>query len=105
MLFKSAVPVVLLTLAAAAPAHAESVVMHYSAKELAAPGGAEALYKRIEARARSACADATPAGAWARRAAAACEDDLVADLVEKIGDGRLAALHVRKSDRRYVARG
>ncbi|MEX0644961.1 MAG: UrcA family protein [Parvularculaceae bacterium] len=104
MLLKFAVPAVLLAFAVSAPAYAEKADFHYSAQALAAPGGAEALYDRIKARVKSACADATPAGVWARRAAAACEEELTADLVGKIGDGRLAAVHEQMRERRYTAR-
>jgi UrcA family protein len=94
-------------LAGAEPASAAEgsypVAFRYEAGELAAPGGAERVYRRLSREAFGAC---TTSGRKSLREAAVareCYARLVAELVEKIGDAGFSAIHAEANGERRIA--
>lgn len=89
-----------LLMAAGEPAKAAAashlVEFRFGKGELASPGGAERVYRRLSREAESAC---STSGRRSLREAAkerACADSLVAELIGKIGDAGLAGAHADK---------
>jgi|GEM_PF-5074233 len=82
-----------------APASAENVPYNfaYYAYELETDGGARAVYKRIEKKARATCVSPSDRGI-ARRHALACVEDVTAHIVSAIDHQHLSALHYRRTE-------
>lgn len=96
-----------LLMAAGEPAKAGAashlVEFRFEMGELASPGGAERVYRRLSREAQSAC---VTSGRKSLREAAierACADGLVAELIGKIGDAGLAAVHAEELGDRPAA--
>ena len=99
---------VFLLLIAAEPARAEDashvVEFRFESGELAAPGGAERVYRRLSREARNACTTGSRKSLREIASERACYDSLVAEFVEKIGDARLSAVHAEENGDRRLAR-
>lgn len=86
--------------AAPSPASAEEdhvVQFRFDADELAAPRGAERVFRRLDRAAKSACTNASRKTLRDAALERECTESLVAEFVEKIGDERLNALHAEAS--------
>lgn len=70
------------------------VSFRYNASDLASPEGAEALYARMNLRARRMC---DPRDDYLKSARDACAAELVNQWVEAIDDPRLDAIHRREA--------
>lgn len=77
--------------AACGAAEARDMRFAYASWELETAGGRDAVMDRIEFAAARACANGSRAGLYQIRAARACTDSVASDLIEKIGDSRLAS--------------
>jgi UrcA family protein len=93
MMFKTAAPLLLLSIAAAAPAQAGDFKFQFARSELETPAGVEALYDRIEERAERACVNRDRTAIWQAGVEEKCVETVIAEIVEKIDDARLAAVH------------
>jgi UrcA family protein len=78
--------------AAATPAAAEDFAFRYKSHELATAGGRADLMKRLDRRISSFCEDDGWRGVYTRKAAAACKDDVKAEIMAKIDHVAFAAL-------------
>lgn len=91
-------------LAAALPAtaFASDVEFAYAARDLSNSASIARLYERLEEKASDACALYENSGLLALQYRRACAAELTAELVAKIGDGTLAALHEERHAGRYA---
>ena len=81
--------------AAIGAAQAESnAAFSYKASELESTAGVSNLYSRIEMRAKDVCA-ADSRALYAKKISDSCEDGLVEEWVEGIGDARLNRQHAQ----------
>ncbi len=85
-----------------AQARANGYAVEYSAAELASASGVQSVYERIEKEARRYCPQFTQVRSVSR--VAACNADVIADLVDKIDNARLTEYHERGSELRLAAR-
>ncbi len=72
----------------------DDVSFGYKSSELQSTAGVSGLYNRIENRAKAACA-ADSRALYAKKVSKSCEDDLVSEWVEEIGDARLNRQHAQ----------
>lgn len=91
-MLRSAFIVAVALAAACGAAEARDARFSYSAWELETDGGRQAVMDRIEDAAARSCANGARAGLWEIRASRSCTDSMTADLVEKVGDTRLAGM-------------
>lgn len=104
-MLKTAAPLFLSSIAAAAPAQAGDFKFRYARSELETPAGVEALYDRIEKRAERACVNRDRIALWRAGVEEKCIETVVNEIVEKIGDPRLAAAHeMAQGARKYAER-
>lgn len=80
-------------LLASSPAFADEVKFTYTPNDLATKASVEALYERIEGKAKRVCGVYLRADIQQTLAAKACAAALISDLVAKIGNSALIAEH------------
>ncbi|HZO22044.1 MAG TPA: UrcA family protein [Steroidobacteraceae bacterium] len=78
---------------AAPQSQTETVEVRYTRAALDAPGGAERLYRRIQAAARQACGDSDPRDIVRYFMFKGCYQNALDAAVEKVNASTLTALH------------
>lgn len=104
MMIKTAAPILFLSIAAVAPAHAGDFRFHYARSELETPAGVETLYSRIEHIADRLCVDRNRAVNWPVAQQEECAAEVVAELVEGVDDTRLFAVYEKAQGEKQYAR-
>lgn len=84
--------VALVSFAVAAPASAESYKFRYRPHELQTDGGRAAMMARLDSQVDRYCQVDDARGLHTKRAAAACKQDVIAEIVSKIDNVQFASL-------------
>ena len=72
----------------------DDVTFAYRSSELQSTASVSSLYNRLEARVENVCA-ANARAIYAKKAAQSCEDSLVNEWIDEIGDSRLNRHHAQ----------
>ena len=83
---------VIATLAVAAPASAESYKFRYRAHELQTDGGRQAMMARLDSQVSRYCQVDDSRGIYTKRAAKACKEEVLGEIVSKIDNVQFASL-------------
>ena len=89
----SAITIAAIAVAFAAPASAESFNFRYKSFELQSDASVNAVHKRLMKQANAACYAGARIPLWMARVQKECAVTLADEIVQKIGDQRLTALH------------
>ncbi|MCJ8158456.1 UrcA family protein [Sphingomonas sp. LaA6.9] len=98
------VTVGMLAVLAAPSASAQEIKFAYRQYELQTPDGTRNVYKRMIKQVRNTCSQFGATALDRSMTRGACVKDLSDQLVSKIGDAQLAALHENRSDTRIASR-